>query len=169
MSLDFLYSGPLPAFAATSGPRNAKIALVAEAWGQQEQLVKQPLIGTTGQELNRMLREAGIERSHCFATNVFAFRPTNNKIEIICGQKKDVGKTYPLAPLAMGKYVYPKYLGELLRLYEELETVKPNLIIALGNTAMWALSQQTRIGSMRGTTFETAIEETRKKINAIQL
>jgi hypothetical protein len=34
MVASFAYSGPLPAFAATSGPRNAKIALVAEAWGQ---------------------------------------------------------------------------------------------------------------------------------------
>lgn len=167
MSSDFHYSGPLPAFAATSGPKDAKIALVAEAWGQQEELTRQPLIGTAGQELNRMLLEAGINRAECFATNVFAFRPTDNKIEILCGQKKDVGKKYILAPLSTGKYVYPKYLGELLRLYEELEIVQPNLIIALGNTAMWALSQQTKIGSMRGTTFTTAIEETRKKISAI--
>lgn len=38
MSLDFPYSGPLPAFAATSGPRNAKIALVAEAWGRKNNM-----------------------------------------------------------------------------------------------------------------------------------
>lgn len=37
MAADFPYSGPLPAFAATSGPRNAKIALIAEAWGEQEE------------------------------------------------------------------------------------------------------------------------------------
>ena len=169
MSEDFQYSGPLPAFAATSGPRDAKIALVAEAWGAQEELTRQPLIGTTGQELNRMLKEAGIERSQCFATNVFAFRPTNNKIEILCGQKKDVGKKYILSPLSTGKYIYPKYLGELIRLYDELEIVQPNLVIALGNTAMWALSQQTKIGALRGTTFLSAIDETRKKIHAIQI
>lgn len=127
MSADFQYSGPLPAFAATSGPRNAKIALVAEAWGQQEELTKIPLVGTTGQELNRMLSEASIDRAQCFATNVFALRPTDNKIDSLCLDKKGVGgKDYVLPPTNMGKYIEPRFLPELVRLKEELESVRPD-------------------------------------------
>lgn len=159
MSADFAYSGPLPAFAATSGPRaNCKIALVAEAWGQQEELVKQPLIGTTGQELNRMLEEAGIHRNQCFATNVFALRPTDNKIDSICLDKKGVGgKAYTLPPTNMGKYIEPRFLPELDRLREELSTVRPNLVIALGAISCWALLQSAKIGSIRGTTSEALL------------
>lgn len=163
MSLDFPYSGPLPAFAATSGPRNAKIALVAEAFGQQEELVKQPLIGTTGQELNRMLKEVGIERSHCFATNVFALRPTDNKIDKLCLDKKGVGgKEYTLPPTNMGKYIEPRFFPELTRLKEELEVVRPNLVIALGAISCWALLQSPKIGSIRGTTSESLLVPTQK-------
>lgn len=158
MSLDFPYSGPLPAFAATSGPRNAKIALVAEAWGDQEQKTCIPLIGTTGQELNRMLKEAGIDRAECFATNVFALRPTDNKIDKLCLDKKGVGgKTYTLPPTNMGKYIEPRFFPELDRLSEELNAVKPNLIIALGAISCWALLRSPKIGSIRGTTSESVL------------
>lgn len=158
MSADFQYSGPLPAFAATSGPRNAKIALVAEAWGEQEEKTRIPLIGTTGQELNRMLAEAGIQRSQCFATNVFALRPTNNKIDSLCLDKKGVGgKAYTLPATNMGKYIEPRFLPELDRLQEELSVVRPNLVIALGAISCWALLRSPKIGSIRGTTSESLL------------
>ena len=51
-----------PPFAHTSGPTNAKLVLVGEAWGEQEALVQRPFIGYSGQELTRMLDEAGIAR-----------------------------------------------------------------------------------------------------------
>ncbi len=158
MSEDFKYAGPLPAFAATSGPRNAKIALVAEAWGEQEEKTKIPLIGTTGQELNRMLLEAGITRSHCFATNVFALRPRDNKIDSLCLDKKGVGgKDYQLPATNMGKYIEPRFLPELERLKNELEVVQPNLIIALGAISAWAILRSPKIGSIRGTTSESVL------------
>jgi DNA polymerase len=158
MSVDFSYSGPLPAFAATAGPRNAKIALVAESWGQQEELTRIPLVGTTGQELNRMLHEAGIDRSHCFCTNVFALRPPDNKIDALCGSKKEVGgKDYQLPALNMGKYIEPRFFPELDRLHDELLSVRPNLIIALGAISCWALLRSAKIGSIRGTTSEAVL------------
>lgn len=158
MTTDFQYSGPLPAFAATSGPRNAKIALVAEAFGQQEELTRQPLIGTTGQELNRMLAEAGIARAECFATNVFALRPTDNKIDKLCLDKKGVGgKEYKLPPTNMGKYIEPRFFPEIARLKEELEIVRPNLVIALGAISTWALLQSPKIGSTRGSIAESIL------------
>lgn len=158
MTADFAYNGPLPAFAATSGPRNAKIALVAESWGQQEELTKQPLIGTTGQELNRMLLEAGIERAQCFASNVLALRPTDNKLEYLCMNKTGVGgKGYTRPALNMGKYLEPRFFPEIDRLKFELEEVRPNLVVALGALATWALLNSPKIGTIRGTTSESTL------------
>ena len=138
-------------FFATSGPRNAKIAIVGEAWGKDEAFAKMPFIGQAGQELFRMLKDAGISRKECFLTNVFNVQPEKNEIENLCGSKAEVGKDYSAKPLRMGKYFLPQYLPEVERLKVELTEVKPNLIIALGNTASWALLGQSGISKIRGT------------------
>jgi len=140
-----------PPFAHSSGPRNAKIALVGEAWGEQEELVKKPFVGYSGQELTKMLREAGIRRFDCFLTNVFALRPKDNQIESLCVPKAEAGPCAELPDLGKkGKYLHPQYIPELLRLKTELDTVRPNIIIALGGTATWALLNSSKIMSIRG-------------------
>lgn len=147
----FTYSGPRAAFECSSGPRDAKIALVGEAFGEQEDLVKRPFIGQSGQELRRMLKEADIDPAQCFMTNVFAFRPPSNNIDLLCGSRSDVGKDYAFPAIKAGKYIRPEFLAELPRLIEELEAVQPNLIVALGNVACWALLGSSGIGKIRGT------------------
>lgn len=152
---------PAPPFACSNGPHNARIALVGEAFGEQEDLLKRPFVGASGQELTRMLSDAGISRRECFLTNVFAFRPQGNDIATLCGGKKEVresyaqlcpGTNYDLAHLGKtGQYLRPEYLGELSRLAEELQAVRPHVCIALGATACWALLGSNRIGALRGT------------------
>lgn len=128
-----------------------KIAIVGEAWGESEERLKLPFVGAAGQELTRLLSDAGIERSECYLTNTFNFRPPGNQIDKICGSKADVGKGYKLPALRQGKYVLPEYLVHLARLKEEIESVRPNLIIATGNVPTWALLQRTGISNIRGT------------------
>jgi uracil-DNA glycosylase family 4 len=140
-----------PPFAHSSGPRTAKIAIVGEAWGEQEALLGLPFMGSSGQELTRMLSEAGIERKECFLTNVFALRPANSNFDNLCAKKADVGKDYSHPPIKLGHYIKPEFLGEVTRLQNELEEIRPNLIIALGGTATWALLNSTKIGAIRGT------------------
>ena len=53
-----------------TGPCPAKIMLVGEAPGEREVAEGQPFVGFSGQELSKMLQEAGIMRSECFITNV---------------------------------------------------------------------------------------------------
>lgn len=143
-----------PPFAHTSGPRDAKIAIVGEAHGAEEAKVGLPFVGTTGQELTRLLRESGIRRGDCFLTNVIAARPspTSNNFDLLCGSKAEVGgKSYVLPPLRQGKYLRPEYLPELDRLKVELESVRPNLIVAAGGKASWALLRNAAISRIRGT------------------
>lgn len=142
---------PKPAFYHTSGPRNAKILIVGEAFGQQEERIGYPFVGTSGQELTRMLSEAGIRRQDCLLTNVLPLRPRDNKIEALCGTKAEVGKDYPYPPIGNGKYLLPEYLPEMARLREEILTCNPNLVIALGNIACWALLGMPKITAIRGT------------------
>lgn len=43
------------AFSFCSGPRDAAIAIVGEAWGEQDKMAGRPFFGASGQELTRML------------------------------------------------------------------------------------------------------------------
>jgi len=143
-------SGLAPPFAHTSGPRDASVVLVGEAWGEQEELTGYPFVGASGQELSRILLDAGLKRQDLLLTNVLAKRPPNNNIDLLCGPKKDAGFNYALAPLRQGKYLMPEHLPELDRLGEELAFAPRTLVVALGATACWALLGRGAIGSLRG-------------------
>lgn len=141
----------LEPFAHTLGPQDASIVIVGEAWGEQEEKLERPFIGQSGQELTRMLREAGIDRSKCLLTNVLALRPPNNNLDLLCVKRKDLPEGYTLPPLRKGNYLDPQYTPQLARLRQELISAPRTLAIALGASAAWALVGNSGIGSIRGT------------------
>jgi DNA polymerase len=51
------------------GPLNAKIVFVGEQPGDQEDLAGRPFVGPAGQLFDRMLQEAGVDRSQTYVTN----------------------------------------------------------------------------------------------------
>jgi uracil-DNA glycosylase len=131
-----------------------QIAIVGEAWGAEEDAQKVPFVGASGWQLTQMLTEAGIHRAHCFLTNCFNLRPPGgNDVENLCTDKASglVG----LGPIKPGKYLRPEYAPELDRLARELTECEPNVIIALGGTACWALLGTTGITKLRGTVVQT--------------
>lgn len=169
-----------PPFTATSGPESPRIVIVGEAWGESEERTRRPFAGQSGRELFRMLGEAmldiepelhrnildiadkygdawvgdrapWLEAAGISMTNVMAFRPPGNKLDALCGSKKEVGEyAGSFAPLSRGQYLREEFLPELDRLSCEIAAWTPNLVLALGNTACWALLQATNIGSIRG-------------------
>lgn len=105
-------------FAATAGPKDAKILIVGEAWGESEAQVHKPFVGESGKELWRMLgeawpdlapeshaaaselhkygalawvqkRERWLESAKLAYTNVLALQPPNNKLDALCVSKKE--------------------------------------------------------------------------------
>lgn len=126
------------------------IAAVGEAYGEEEARQCLPFVGYSGSELTRMLDEAGIHRADIFLTNVFNLHPPGNKLEHFCGPKAEAIEGYPV--LAKGRYIRAEFQPEMDRLAGELIDANPNVIIALGNTAMWALLGKTAISKFRGTT-----------------
>jgi len=134
--------------------------LIGEAWGEHEARQRTAFVGPTGYLLNNLMDEAGIRRADCYLTNVFNFKPHMNKIESLMGPKNQGIIGYP--PLSIrtakltgndatrGTYIRGEFRSELLRLGREIQEVKPNVIVALGNTAMWATLGKTRIGALRG-------------------
>jgi uracil-DNA glycosylase len=169
----------LPPFSAWSGPRRPNMLLVGEAWGEQEAKIRKPFAGESGKELFRMLgeaipdllpaehsrvcdlhkydlawtghRDAWLEAASISFTNVFNFRPPNNKIEALCVPKKELPSSYAFPALTRSLYLRPEYLAELDRLVSEITEASPNIIVAMGNTACWALLRATNISGIRGT------------------
>lgn len=171
-------------FSAWAGPRDAKIVLVGEAFGEKEDIAKQPFAGSSGMELFQMLGEAmpnvapELHASICGEfryglnwlkrrgewlnaagiafTNTFNFRPPDNSLDALSVKKPDLPAGYTLPALSMGKYLTGDWVhSNLARLTIELQECSPNLVVLCGNTACWALLGQTNIGSIRGNTTWT--------------
>ena len=122
--------------------------LVGEAYGEYEERAKEPFVGPSGQELNRMLHEAGIMRSECYVTNVINARPPNNDLGAWVAMKK---KDRTLAHVMLrDRYVLPIVRQGYEQLMTEITAVQPNIIIAFGNLAMWALTGNWGILKWRG-------------------
>lgn len=137
------------------------IMLVGEAPGEQEAVMGTPFVGNSGQLLQQMLTSAGLKFGACSRTNVFDRRPPNN---VLAGwgtrTLKEVREARdPNLPFALihadAKTYVPSELVQpaLVRLRAEIEAVKPNIIVALGNTAMSALCGIKGIGKIRGTVY----------------
>lgn len=117
----------------TSGPRDARIIIVGEAWGYDESIAKIPFVGASGSELTRILSDAGIDRGACLLTNVCAARPPNNDFFHWFDGTTEVRGLFP------NEFV----LSELQRLYRQIRRHPRTLVIATGNYALWALSHCT--------------------------
>lgn len=148
-----------------------KIIFIGEAWGMKEALFEHPFVGSSGAEFARMLGETQLgpvppdhpseyemmkywkEANADFGievANVFNLHPPDNKIETCFASSKDNGVT-SIPPLKAGKYIREDLLPHLEQLWAKIETVKPNLIVAMGNTACWAVLGESKISQLRGT------------------
>lgn len=139
-----------------SGPSNAQIMLVGEAPGEMEVWKGQPFVGPSGQELDKMLNEAGILRSQCFVTNVCQERPPGNDmgqwlVDLKNAPKAD-NKHYPNRNWVSwkGRWAHPAVAAGNEQLAKHIALVRPRIIIALGNTALFALTGEWGIKKWRG-------------------
>lgn len=130
------------------GPIPARVMLVGEAFGEQEEREGTPFVGPSGMELNRMLHEAGIMRGECYVTNVVNARPPQNDIgRWVAMKKKDISVAHRLL---RDKYCLDIVHEGYARLRSEIEMVKPNVIVPMGNLALWALTGHWGINKWRG-------------------
>lgn len=156
------------------------IVCIGEARGTDEDRIGAGFVGPSGVELLRQLHEAKIiilsdkDRSRIsryydrgdtraigdiwndhsaevFRTNVFNLHPPSNKLEALCGPKSSSIDGFP--SLGKSMYVDAKYESELERLGDELLFHNPNVVVCLGNTALWALTGKTSVSKLRGTTL----------------
>lgn len=108
-----------------------RIAFVGEAPSHEEVAEKRPFVGPAGRVFNAILRSANMERDDFLITNVFDEKAPDNDVS---GWMKDEVR------VAEAK----------LRLAEELAKARPNVIVPLGGTALWAFTGATLIAKFRG-------------------
>jgi DNA polymerase len=123
----------------STGPSAARIVLVGEQPGDQEDRQGEPFVGPAGRLLDRALEEAGIGRDDVYLTNaVKHFRHRAGGRRRI-HQKPDVRHVKACGPW----------------LDAELEAVGPAVVVALGATAGRAvLGRPVKVGAERGRVLE---------------
>jgi DNA polymerase len=111
------------------GPANAKLMVVGEQPGDQEDLAGRPFVGPAGRLLDRALAAAGIDRGQVYLTN--AVKHFKNEPR----GKKRLHKRPN------------RYEVEVCKVWfdEEVSRVGPRLIVALGVTAAQSLTGRRTI------------------------
>jgi uracil-DNA glycosylase len=141
----------VPAKPAIRAP--VRIALVDEAPNNDATCSGRILSGYQGQLLRRALRLANIEYDELYITYLFDFQlPSDDvrKIGLKTWQSEDYYGYTPRRLPGTG-YLPPDATAQLERVAQELETVKPAVIMPLGATVYWAFTGSTGITSARGT------------------
>lgn len=126
------------------GAAKAKIMLVGEQPGNDEDLAGKPFVGPAGRLLDQALERAGIDRKLAYVTNVvkhFKWEPR--------GKRRIHAK--PNAP---------EIAACLPWLQAELELVRPRVLVCLGATAAQALlGRQFRVTAQRGKFVTSTLAE----------
>lgn len=129
------------------GSPSSKIMLIQEYPGEQEFLYAKPFMGRAGQELDRMLRDAGIDRSECFVTSLL--RDRFDTTRILAHRAKD---RLPIHEPLHDRFADPVLLAGYDLLLREIELVRPEVIVCFGNLPLFALSGKWGIKQWRGST-----------------
>jgi uracil-DNA glycosylase len=100
------------------GQISAKIMFIGEAPGRSEDEKGKPFVGAAGRILDNVLKNAGIERSQVFITNIVKCRPPNNRVPeedelIACRPYLDrqIALIKPKVICILGRTAYSSILG----------------------------------------------------------
>ena len=124
------------------GNLDAKIFFCGEAPGADEEVQGEPFVGKAGQLLTKIIQAMGLRREDVYIGNIMNWRPE---------MPNRASGNRPPTPEEM-RFCLPY-------LHAQVEIVKPQVIVALGNTAVTGLlgpDPQRRMGTIRGTWMEFA-------------
>ncbi len=124
------------------GPLSAQICFIGEAPGAEEDRQVRPFVGEAGQLLDRCNRSAGILRKDILVNNIFVQRPPGNKVDYFY---KDTKRTI----LTWEGEEHVERLRSWLEKLRERDSY-PNLLVALGERAMFHLCGKLGITKWRG-------------------
>lgn len=120
------------------GNVSSDIAFIGEAPGRDEEKAGMPFVGKAGQNLNSFLVGGGIKREDIYITNAVKYRPVKVN-EKTCSVSNRT-------PTAKEIVLFREWL------IEELKNVSPKFVVTLGNTPLFALTEDKalKITSVHG-------------------
>ncbi|GEM_PF-874080 len=115
------------------GDEEARLMLIGEAPGRNEDLQGRPFVGKSGELLTKMLRAINIRRDQVFITSVVKCRPPRNRTP----SKDEIEACLPW-------------------LQAQIKMISPEIILCLGSTAINAiLGREIPIARLRGSFHHT--------------
>jgi DNA polymerase len=122
---------------ATGNP-DARLMLVGEAPGHEEERKREPFVGPAGQKLTDILKAMGLSRDEVYISNIVKFRPATPR-QTTNNRKPSAEEMAACLPFIRA----------------EVEIIRPECIIALGGTAAEGLlGGAASVGSLRGSWHE---------------
>ncbi|MEH6647662.1 UdgX family uracil-DNA binding protein [Sulfitobacter sp.] len=124
------------------GPHDARLMIVGEQPGDREDLSGKPFVGPAGQVLDSALSEAGLDRSAAYTTSAvkhFKFQPRG---------KRRIHQSPNRSEISACR----------IWLTQEIATIQPALIVALGSAAAEALTGNGAQIMVRRGKIETSLE-----------
>ena len=109
------------------GRADAEIVFIGEAPGKQEDEQGKPFVGAAGKFLNELLESINLKRESIYITNIVKYRPPNNRDP--SPEEKDACREW---------------------LLEELNLIKPKLIVFLGRHSMNDFFPDQKISEAHG-------------------
>jgi len=109
------------------GNLDADIVFIGEAPGKNEDIQGIPFVGAAGKFLNEMLASINLKREDIYITNIVKYRPPNNR-----------------DPLPEEKAAFLPFL------HQQIEVIKPKLIVTLGRHSMEVLLPGLKISQVHG-------------------
>jgi DNA polymerase len=112
------------------GNYNAKVLLIGEAPGRDEDIQGRPFVGKSGQLLDKILEACGFSRQkHLFISNIVKCRPPENRIPT----EEEAKVCMPF-------------------LIKQIELINPIILVLLGSSALkYLMGPEMRISRTRGT------------------
>jgi len=138
----------------SSGPKPAPISIVGEAPGRDEVHQRRPFVGVSGQLLRNVIADAKINLANIFITNLCPYQPPGNQMKA-------------WAPIKKGKVIpNEKVMHGWRELILDLAEADSNVIVPLGNYALWALTGHQAITKRRGSIMPVTLDLERAQLFA---
>jgi len=138
-----------------------RIAFVFDFPTTDEQRLGSIMEGSAGKMFHALCEISDIDVDNCLLTHALAQKPAQenpshffynrNEYKAVCKQG-DWRSKYPVNGFG---YLKEQFEHNIDKLCKELNEVQPNVIVAMGSIALWALTGLDKVGTYRGTILKS--------------